>query len=202
MCTRLEVRDDEDLGKHRRRQGRRRRVSASSNGNNNRPNSSRLIIVRCRSTRPRLFPPDHHRLPLSLPLGSSGEGVHLHQWEGQPLVPDFLPIHRGRPHRRWRPGLSRVDDRCRDQAWMNRNGRGLVSESWGRRRNTDHFYYFFNYYLFSQTCCISFFLFASSSLPWQLISPGRVQYFRPIIHRINTSWEKHPDRMKYPRDEK
>lgn len=130
-----------------RRRGRR--PSAASNGidHNNRLNDSRLIRVRCRSARSRLFLPDHHRFRLSLTLGSSVERVRSHQKGGYPLIPDSLPIpiHRGRPIRNWRRDHGRPNDGCRDRAWMRRNGRGLASESRNgiRRGDTDPFLFYF-----------------------------------------------------------
>ena len=185
-----------DLEGLRRRQGQpRRRVTASSSGNDtsnrfNWPGNRHLLtMVRCRSARARLVHPDHRRLRLYPPQGSSGEGVYWHQELGWPPVPGSPPNHRGHQHRRWRRDHMReAGDGYRDRAWRNRNGRGLVSEGWKGRRCPDSlvFFYFFNYFLPSlslKTCCISFL----SSLLWQPISPGRVRYFRLISHRINTS---------------
>ena len=135
-------------GKHRRRQGRSRRVSATNNSNNNRF-SNLLIRARCRSARARLFLPNHRRLRLYPPVESSGEEVRLRQVgveEWRP-VPGSPPNHRGHQHRKLRRDHKReAGDECRDRVWMNRNGRGPVSESSKGRGDTDHLFYFFNYF--------------------------------------------------------
>lgn len=138
------------LGEPRRKQGQRRRASGSVNSNNDRLGNSHLLIrVRCRSARARLVHPDHCRLRLCPPQGSSGEGVYWYLEVVWAPVPGSPPNRRERQHRRWtRDHRREASDGYRDRAWRNRNGRGLESEGWRGRRCPDSlvFFYFFTYF--------------------------------------------------------